>query len=131
MTDYRDDLAAQMTLYVAQAMASQPSGPEYSPLETQMRRDRDTETAQRFAKNLLATNTVVPLHGTALHEALEEATGWSEHGYSPDSKAYWTGMRDTLRVVLGITTEKPRDTTADPAAFSILSAQYRAQRDSR
>lgn len=64
---------------------------------------------------------------TALTDALDTSEGWSEHGYTETSKAYWTGMRDTLRVVLGITTEVPTVTGpgTDTAALMILGAQQR------
>ena len=64
----------------------------------------------------------------ALTEALETAETWAEHGYSEGSKSYWSGMRDTLRIVLGQTTEAPRDSTVDPAATTILGAQHRLNR---
>lgn len=71
--------------------------------------------------------TVVPLASTALHEALEEVTGWAVHGYSETSRSYYEGVRDTLRIVLGITTEIPAEAGMDPAAVYILGAQHRAR----
>jgi hypothetical protein len=67
----------------------------------------------------------------ALTEALETAEGWAEHGYTEGSKSYWTGMRDTIRVVLGITTEAPTGSATDPAAFTIIGAQHRLNRKTR
>lgn len=66
----------------------------------------------------------------AMAEALHEATVWSEHGYTDKSRYYWRGMRDTLRVVLGITTTTPSCTglDSDSAAFSLLGAQERITR---
>lgn len=60
----------------------------------------------------------------ALPKALEEAETWAKHGYSPESRAYWEGMRDTLRVLMGLTTEAPTGTGpgTDVAAFVILGA---------
>jgi hypothetical protein len=53
---------------------------------------------------------------------LAEAEAWTRDGYSAESRAYWQGMRDTLRVVLGITTEPPTCSTDDPAALTLLRA---------
>jgi len=55
-----------------------------------------------------------------LQEALDQAELWSVHGYSAASRAYWQGMRDTLRVVLGVTTDPPMMTADDAAACTIL-----------
>lgn len=57
-----------------------------------------------------------------LARALEEAEAWATGGYSPESRAYWEGIRDTLRVVLGITKEKPRVTGrySDVAALVLM-----------
>jgi hypothetical protein len=55
-----------------------------------------------------------------LVEALEIAEGWSTGGYSENSMAYWRGMRDTLRVLLGITENPPYDSTDDAAATTLL-----------
>lgn len=57
-----------------------------------------------------------------MQAALDTAEGWAEHGYSPESKQYWTGMRDTLRVLLGVTTERPMSTGpgTDVAADTLL-----------
>ena len=64
---------------------------------------------------------------TALETALQEAEGWAEDGYSDTSCAYWAGMRDTLKVLLGYTTEVPTatGTSVDAAAISILGAEQR------
>lgn len=69
----------------------------------------------------------------ALTEALETADNWSEFGSSEVGRATWSGIRDTLRVVLGITTERPRVTGpgTDIAADTILGAQYRLNRKTR
>ena len=48
--------------------------------------------------------------------ALAEAEVWAEAGYTAESRAYWAGMRDTLRVVLGVTASAPTLSTADAAA---------------
>ena len=58
----------------------------------------------------------------SMHAGEVTASGWTVHGYSPESQAYWQGMRDTLRVILGITTEPPRHTGegADVAADELL-----------
>lgn len=70
---------------------------------------------------------VAPVSEDALRAALERAEAWSEDGYTETSKAYWSGIRDTLRVVLGITTEAPTSTgpDCDVAALEILGAQHR------
>jgi hypothetical protein len=52
--------------------------------------------------------------------ALKEAEAWSEGGYSEESRAYWQGMRDTLRVLLGVTTQFPVLSTHDAAATTLL-----------
>lgn len=53
----------------------------------------------------------------------ETAKAWAECGYTPESRAYWSGMRDTLAVVLGITTEAPHVTgpDSDVAAITLLA----------
>jgi hypothetical protein len=56
-----------------------------------------------------------------LETALETAEAWAEHGYSQDSRLYWQGMRDTLRVILAKTVQPPMVSTDDPAAFTILT----------
>lgn len=73
-------------------------------------------------------NRASVIDGRALNESLGTAEGWSEHGYTDGSKSYWTGMRDTIRVVLGITTEVPTGSASDAAAFTILGAQGRLNR---
>jgi hypothetical protein len=57
-----------------------------------------------------------------VREALDLAEGWARYGYTVESRAYWRGMRDTLRVLLGVTTEAPRLTGAgtDQAASTLL-----------
>lgn len=45
-----------------------------------------------------------------LVQGLETATVWAEYGYTNDSRNYWRGIRDTLRVVLGHTRMRPRRT---------------------
>jgi hypothetical protein len=55
-----------------------------------------------------------------LRRSLAEAEEWAEGGYSVESRAYWTGMRDTLRVLLGITTKPPTCSVDDPAALTLL-----------
>jgi hypothetical protein len=52
--------------------------------------------------------------------ALDEAEAWAEDGYTAESRAYWEGMRDTLRVLLGITTQFPAVSTDDAAATTLL-----------
>lgn len=56
-------------------------------------------------------------------QALDLAEGWAQYGYTVESRAYWRGMRDTLRVLLGVTTEAPRESGpgADVAAMTLLS----------
>jgi hypothetical protein len=56
-------------------------------------------------------------------QALDLAEGWATYGYTRESRAYWTGMRDTLRVLLGVTTEAPRESGpgTDVAAMTLLS----------
>ena len=60
-----------------------------------------------FPGGVMLPSTVTPAQ---MRHALEVAEGWAEHGYSQSSRDYWTGMRDTLRVLLGHTTERPRVT---------------------
>lgn len=74
--------------------------------------------------------TIVPVSEAALRNALEVAEGWAEHGYTPKGRAYWTGMRDTLRVVLGMTNVPPTVTGpgTDVAADTILGAHQRLNR---
>jgi len=60
--------------------------------------------------------------------ALEEAEVWADGGYSAESRAYWTGMRDTLRVVLGITTRQPPLSIDDAAATTLLRNAPEARR---
>lgn len=60
--------------------------------------------------------------------ALAEAETWAEGGYSAESRAYWTGMRDTLRAVLGITTRQPTLSTDDAAATILLRNAPAVQR---
>lgn len=59
---------------------------------------------------------------TQAEAAYAEAKAWAEVGYTPESKAYWQGMRDTLAVILGITTKPPTVTGpgADIAADLLL-----------
>lgn len=73
------------------------------------------------------TPAIVPVSTEAMHETLERATFWAEHGYTDRSKAYWSGIRDTLQVMLGITTERPGATgpDCDVAAEELLSAEFR------
>jgi hypothetical protein len=52
--------------------------------------------------------------------ALDEAEAWAEGGYTTESRAYWEGMRDTLRVVVGITTQFPAVSVDDAAATTLL-----------
>jgi len=49
-------------------------------------------------------------------DALHEAEGWADYGNSGESRAYWQGMRDTLRVVLGITQDASHVTVTGPGA---------------
>lgn len=55
--------------------------------------------------------------------ALDLAEGWAQYGYTVESRAYWSGMRDTLRVLLGITTERPTASGpgTDVAALTLLT----------
>lgn len=57
-----------------------------------------------------------------MEHALRVAEGWAEDGYTQSSRDYWRGMRDTLRVLLGRTTERPTVTGpgADVAADTLL-----------
>lgn len=65
---------------------------------------------------------VIPTSETRLRRVLAEAETWSEGGYTETSRTYWQGMRDTLRAILGITTEIPSVTGpgADIAALLLL-----------
>lgn len=54
-----------------------------------------------------------------LRHGLEYSTFWAAEG-SANARPYWDGVRDTLRVVLGITTEVPGVSVDDAAAFMIL-----------
>lgn len=75
-----------------------------------------------------ATFTKVPVSPERLQSALADAELWAEHGYSQRSRDYWTAMRDTLRVMLGKTTEAPTMTgpEADIAALTILGPRSHA-----
>lgn len=55
-----------------------------------------------------------------LASALAHAEVWAEGGYSAESRAYWQGMRDTLRVLTGRTTRTPGVSSDDPAALTLL-----------
>jgi hypothetical protein len=56
----------------------------------------------------------------ALTASYREAVSWAEHGYSATSRSYWQGMRDTLAVILGITTAPPTVSCDDAAATVLL-----------
>lgn len=64
---------------------------------------------------------------STLEHAYEEASAWAEDGYSEKSRAYWSGMRDTLAVILGKTTAMPSETGpgSDVAAVVMLSQEAR------
>lgn len=83
-----------------------------------------------FAETLLREHAVTPMNEAALREALADADGWAENSSTETGRAYYAGMRDTLRVVLGITTERPRITgpDSDVAADLIIGAQQRQTR---
>jgi hypothetical protein len=53
-------------------------------------------------------------------EALRTAETWAEGGYTAESRAYWRGMRDTLRVLRGVTKRSPRNSGDDAAATTLL-----------
>lgn len=55
-----------------------------------------------------------------LRAAYLEAKTWAAGGYSQSSRDYWTGMRDTLAVLVGVTTAAPMDSTEDAAATKLL-----------
>lgn len=58
-----------------------------------------------------------------LRRGLEQAEIWSDGGYSESSRSYWQGMRDTLRVILGVTTQVPGVSVDDAAAFTLLGGR--------
>lgn len=72
--------------------------------------------------NISAVATLVPVSRAQMESALRTAEGWAEDGYTEEGRAYWCGMRDTLRVILGITTERPISTGpgTDVAADTLL-----------
>ena len=88
----------------------------------------------RYLKDALSaapTSTfTAPVSEAAAREALDTAETWAQHGYSDGSKEYWRGTRDTLRVLLGITTVKRVATGpgCDAAADALLGAQFRLSR---
>lgn len=90
----------------------------------------DWTEALETADAILASGFGQPpaVDSRALTESLGTAEGWAEHGYTEHGQAYWSGMRDTLRVVLGITTVAPTSSQADTAAYTILGAQQRLTR---
>jgi len=56
-----------------------------------------------------------------LRHGLEYATFWADAGgYTESSRAYLAGMRDTLRVVVGVTTTIPGYSAVDDAATILL-----------
>lgn len=55
-----------------------------------------------------------------LRRSLEQAEIWADNGYSETSRSYWQGMRDTLRVILGVTTKMPGCSVDDAAATTLL-----------
>jgi len=77
------------------------------------------------------TESTVPVTRNALASAWAEANGWAEHGYTEVSRSYWRGMRDTLGVLLGYTTERPTVTGpgADIAADVLLRHQHLRSRE--
>lgn len=68
----------------------------------------------------MAASSVVQIDTARLEAAYQYAAAWAEGGWSPESRAYWEGMRDTLAVVLGRTTKPPQCSTDDPAALVLL-----------
>lgn len=52
----------------------------------------------------MSTDRLLHLDRDAIHAAYDHARAWADGGYSDGSRSYWAGMRDTLAVVLGITT---------------------------
>lgn len=88
--------------------------------------ENDYTAALDEALGLLTTPSAT-VSRVAMVEALAEAAGWAEHGYSVESRHYWRGIRDTLLVVLGVTTVIPTVTgpDTDVAALTLLGAQRR------
>lgn len=57
-----------------------------------------------------------------LRHGLEYATFWAAEG-SANSRPYWDGVRDTLRVVTGMTTEINQASCDDAAVMILLSGR--------
>lgn len=116
---------------VAEAMCPDAFSANPRGLAASAQNAQRADYALDFAETLLRDHNVAPMNEAVLREALSTAEGWAKGGYSDGSKDYWAGMRDTLRIVLGITTEVPAATPdghVDAAAITILGAQQRQTR---
>ena len=60
-----------------------------------------------------------------VRKAGEHAVVWATGGYTDTSRAFREGMRDTLAVLLGITTAPPMVSTDDAAALVLLGGRRR------
>lgn len=69
--------------------------------------------------------TAVPVEISTMRSALADATCWADPKMGSERHEYWRGMRDTLRVMLGITTVQPTETgpDTDVAAFLLLQGR--------
>jgi hypothetical protein len=63
----------------------------------------------------------IAAQGFDLQAAYLTAAGWARNGNTTLSRSYWSGMRDTLAVLLGITTSVPSVTSDDAAADTLFS----------
>jgi hypothetical protein len=115
MTDqstYRD-------LYERERAALQEHGlARYLTIAAELLREEAARAAEQYPAPPRVSETV-------MRSVLADAAIWADPASGSASQEYWRGMRDTLRVLLGITTERPTVTGpgTDVAAYLLLQSK--------